>query len=68
MPDENEDVLHREWGCDSTVIDILTRNKDEPHQEWGLDSPRMHILTGDAHSLYRVFKNKILVSKNNGKR
>ena len=45
---------HREWGCDSPGMHILTGNGDVPHREWGCDSLGMHILTGSAHSLYKV--------------
>ena len=47
----NVDVPHREWGCASPGMYILTGNgmcltrNAHPHWEWGCASPGMHILT-----------------------
>ena len=36
---------HREWGCASLEMYVLTWNGDVPHWEWGCVSPGMHIIT-----------------------
>ena len=43
---------HREWGCTSPGMHILTGNGDVTHPE--CTPPGMHILTRNAHSLYRM--------------
>ena len=50
---------HREWGCDSREMHILTRNGNVQHQESGCDSMGMHILTANEHSLHREKNEKI---------
>ena len=45
----NEDALngnahpHREWGCTSLRMHILSRNRDVPDWEWGSASPEIGI-------------------------
>ena len=36
---------HREWGCASPGMHILTRNGNVTQREWGCALPGMHMLT-----------------------
>ena len=49
------DVPHREWGCASPGMHILTGTGDVPHREW-ISSPGMHILTGNGNVPHREWE------------